>query len=365
MLEFVPVAVPGADLDAVGARLSAHHLVGAVIDGAELGVDGYVLARIVGDSDGGLVSDHDHDPSTDVDELMAELGSAWPGTLVGAPSADGWSLTWPVVLEPPRLHTVAVTPPTDLMLSVVAGSTGLTLHEARVDDRVLVGIAEVTDLHPSVLVDVLVNAKGRSVVMWRAGAHAGVHVMKRGKHAHAHLWEPAWTPFGHPDLDDLRDPGVAGDAAAIGTLLDLSDTDIVSLRAMMRRPRPDLDALAQLLHLPAEAVDVLEGRTRVVDLPGGGVPEPLTWKQEVVRLAQGSEHDPAWMRWYDAGARDLRPWYVVSSLVSLAVGVVLLTGRLVGDSTFWVVVGLVLVLGTAIDLPWRWWRRRRRRRAAG
>jgi hypothetical protein len=356
--ELVPVVVPGASASELAAVLEPMRLVGSVIDGESLGLAGSAVARLVGEGDDvDTVDEHGHGSWTPQEVVRTHLAQRWPQALIGAAATDAHALTWPC-MRVDSSWTVAVTPPADLMLGVFAGASGLTLHEARVGDRLLVGVEESHDMAVDILVDVLVNAKGRSVVLWRTGTHTGLHVMRRGKNVHAHLWEPTWTPFGPEGMDEVRDVGVGGDAAAIGALLDLPSPAVVSLRAMMRRPDPDLDALVDVLDLPSEVTDVLTGRTTVAQLPGGHVPQPRSLREEISSV---SEHDPAWVRWYERGARELRPWYVVSSLVSLAVGVLFLTrGALGGDAVFWRGVGLVMVLGTAIDLPVRWWRRRRR-----
>lgn len=354
----VPVAVPGASPEDLAAALEQLHVVGSAIDGASLGIDGVAVARLVGGDDDVLVmrDDDTHAESITAATVLAHLAFRWPDAMVGDAAVDEYELCWPILVVR-GLRTVAVTPPADLMLPLFAKSAGVALHEARVGDRLLVGIADGHELPVDVLVDVLANAKGRSVVLWRTDTHTGLHVMKRSKHAEAHMWEPSWTPFGHPALDELRDPGLTGDAAAIGKLLDLSAADIVSLRAMLRRPQADLAALVDLLDLPSVVVDVLEGRTTVAELPGGTMPEA---KGLIATAVQGSEYDPAWVRWVERGSRELRPWYVISSLLSIVLGVAMVVAWRSGGSAFWGVLGLVITLGTVIDLPVRWSRKRRR-----
>ncbi len=359
-MSFVPVVVPGASADELSACLQQLHLVGSVIDGSKLGVRGVAVARIVGDEHSLLVVEDFHSPTeTSESSVLEHVAGRWTNAVLGDAAAEAYELTWPVV-PVGSFRTVAVTPPADLMLSLFAKGADVTLHEARVGECLLVGLGDGHDLYPDVLVDVLTNAKGRSVVLWRTDAHVGLHVMNRGKHAESHLWEPTWNPFGHTDLDDLRDPGVIGDAAAMGSLLGLTGADIVSLRALMRQPSPDLPILADLLGLPSEVVDVLEGRTTVADLPTGSIPEPRSFKRELVYATRASEHDPAWFRWIDTGFRELKPWYIGGSLLTIVIGVVFVVDWIGGGSAFRGVVGLVLALWTAIELPLRWWRKRRR-----
>ncbi|MFC5679288.1 hypothetical protein [Aeromicrobium endophyticum] len=355
----VPVVVRGASTHELAQVLAGLGLVGSVVDGAALGLDGMTVARVVGDDDVALVVAEDGtSDDVEAEAVLERLEAQWPGALWGTAAAEAHDLQWPVMGARPA-RTVAVTPPADLMLGVVARDDAFVLHEARVGDRLLVGIAHDHDLAADVLVHVLVNARGRSVVLWRSGGHVGLEVLKRGSRRASHVWEPGWTPFGVAD-DGLRDPGVTGDAAAIGSLLGLADDDVVSLRALMRR-EPDLDALAGLLGLPPAAVAVLEGRTTVAKLPGGRVVEPATGRDLVRQAVRPSEHDPAWMRWFDRGARELRPWYVLSSLVSVAIGVFFVASWAADGSAFFGVVGLVMAAGTVVDLAVRWWRRRARR----
>ena len=354
----VPVVVPGASADELASFLAGLGLVGSVVDGSELGLDDVAVARVVGDDDVALSIDADQE----TDELPAiavreHLIARWPDATWGTEAAEAYELQWPVMGSRPA-RAVAVTPPADLMLSLAAKTGGFVLHEARVGDRLLVGLADGQDLPADALVPLLVNAKRRSVVLWRSGGHLGIEVLKRGKLAASHMWEPVWTPFGMPAGDDLRDPGVHGDAAAIGALLGLDDASVVSLRAMLRRERPDLGGLAELLGLPSEMVDVIEGRVSVADLPGGSVISPGSWREEIASALQASEHDPRWMRWYDTGRRELRPWFVVSSLVPIVVGVIFVVSWAAGGSAFFGVVGLVMALGTTIDLVVRLRRRR-------
>lgn len=356
---FIPVALPGADLDAVVRRLDEMGLVGAAVDGHRLGLHDVVVARVVGGEDHAWVlrGPDDEDQTIALDELTRELASRWPGTLVGSDFFDRHAVSDPVLVstDVPRA-TVAVTPRADLMLGVFAKATGTTFHEAVVDDRLLVDMTGGSTVVLDGLVDALVNAKGRSVVLWKVGDHVAMHAMRKGHHAAAHVWTSTWTPFGHPDLDDLRDPEITGDAAAFGDVLGLSPERIVDLRAMMRRETPDLVELVGILDLPTTVVDVLDRRITVADLPGAVLAEPRSMRDSL----SGSEHDPAWMKSLEEGPRELRPWYLVTSLLTLLLGVFLLIGWLAGGSAFWGVIGLVLTLGTFIDVPVRWRLKRRR-----
>jgi hypothetical protein len=354
----VPVVVRGASVDELAQVLAGLGLVGSVVDGAALGLADVTVARVVGDDDVALVVGEDG-TSDDVEAqaVLDRLGARWPDALWGTSAAEAHDLQWPVMGGRPA-RTVAVTPPADLMLPVFAREDSLVVHEARVGDRVLEGTAHDHDLAADVLVHLLVNARGRSVVLWRSGGHLGLEVLKRGRRAASHLWEPDWTPFGLGHTE-LRDPGVTGDAAAIGALLGLADHDVVSLRALMRR-EPDVHALARLLKLPLEAMEVLEGLTTVAELPGGRVVEPASGRDLVRQAVRSSENDPAWVRWYERGARELRPWYVLSSIGSLAIGVYFVVRWAADGSTFFGVVGVFLAVGTTVDLAARWWLKRRR-----
>lgn len=358
---FIPIAVPGADLEAVVLRLGEMGLAGAAVDGHRLGLHDVVVTRVIGGEDDVWVlrGPDDEDQVIALDELTRDLADRWPGTLVGSDFFDRHAVLDPILVstDVPRA-TVAVTPRADLMLGVFAKATGTTFHEAVVDDRLVVDMNGGSSVVLDGLVDALVNARGRSVVLWKVGDHVALHAMRKGHHAAAHVWTSSWAPFGHPDLDDLRDPEITGDAAVFGDVLGLSPPQVVDLRAMMRRETPDLAQLAQILDLPPVVVDVLDRTISVADLPGAVLAEPRSLRDSM----RGSEHDPAWMKSFEAGPRELRPWYLMTSLLTLLLGVFLLIGWLAGGSAFWGVIGLVLTAGTVIDVPIRW--RLKRRRAA-
>ena len=356
----MPVAVPGADRDEVAGRLDEMGLVGAVVDGHRLGLHDVVVARVVGGEDDVWVlrGPDDQDQVVTLDELARDLAGTWPGTLVGSAFFDGHAVADPILVSTalPRA-SVAVTPRTDLMLGVVARATGATFHEVLADDRLVVQMSGGrSSMALDGLVDALTNARGRSVVLWKIGDHVALHAMRRGRHAAAHIWTSPWTAFGHPDLDHLRDPEITGDATVFGDVLGLTAGRVVDLRAMMRRPAPDLPELARILDLPPVVADVLDRRTTVADLPGAARVEPRRVRDSL----GGSEHDPAWLRALDEGPRELRPWFLLTSLFALALGAYLLVDWLTGGSTVWGVIGLVLVLGTALDVPIRWRLKRRR-----
>lgn len=340
-------------------RLDETGLVGAAVDGHRLGLHDVVVARAIGGEDDVWVlrSPDDEEQVIALDELTRDLAGTWPGTVVGSDFFDRHAVADPVIVSTavPRA-TVAVTPRADLMLGVFAKATGATFHEAVVDDRLVVDMTGGSAVVLDGLVDALVNAKGRSVVLWKIGDHVALHAMRKGHHAAAHVWTSPWTPFGHRDLDDLRDPEITGDAAVFGDALGLSPERVVDLRAMMRRETPDLTELARILDLPAVVADVLDRRTTVAELPGGILVEPRSLRDSL----SGSEHDPAWMKALEEGPRELRPWYLATSVLTLLLGVFWLAGWVTGGSAFWGVVGLVLTLGTVLDVSLRWRLKRRR-----
>lgn len=382
MNELIAVGVPTSDVGAVRRALEERGLAGHVLDAVALGFPGWVVARVAAVDDEVLVLKGPEVPEEcrTADDLAADLGATWPGTQVDVLEIEGVEPMFPLLLSPDLpATTVAVAPAGDLMLGVFAQVSRSTIHTLRVDDRLVVGIApgdtmvdgpEPADdgepaagavtLEDDVLVDALVNARGVAVVLWRRGPCTGLHLLRRGKHRHAHVWEPTWTAFGHPDLDGLRSDlrPVEGDAAVIAGLLDLPEDEVVALRALLRREDPDLAEVARLLRLPSEVTDVLAGRITVADLPGAVEERPPSFRE----MMAPSEHDPRWMRVLDGGARELRPWYVVSALVWIAVCVWLVVGWRGGGSTSWGVVGLVTGLAQVLDLVVRWVARRRRGR---
>lgn len=379
MEDLVPIAVPDASTEDVVHALGRLGLVGLALDGARVGFPGWVLARVHGQDGNPLDLDGlapEVYPEVDVrrrtgdalpvvshDEVRAAL-ARWPGVLLGADlRIGGVEPMFPLLISPQLPYaTVAVTPRTDLQLGVFAKVADVTLHQARVDDRLVVGLEGADALTDDALVDALVNARGISVVLWRRGPCTGLHVLRRGKHRAAHVWVPRWTPLGHPALDDLRGDlrPVEGDAAQLGDLLGLDPPDVVTLRAMLRRDEPDLPALAALLGLPAEISDVLEARRRVADLPDAQECVPLGWRETLVEATRSSEHDPRWLQAFERGPRELRPWYVLSGLVWIALCCWLVAGWRGGGSIFWGVVGVVGGLAQVVDLAVRWVLKRRR-----
>ncbi len=340
----VPVSVPGVTVAEVVDLLGARGLVGAAVDGGQLGLAGVVLARVAGDDHEVWVRRDPHDPGEGIGltEIAAELAGRWPGTVVGADVFDRHDLFDPVLasISQPRA-SVAVTPRTNLALGAFATASGTTFHMADVDDRLVIGVQELLGPSLDVLVDALGGAKGRTVVLWKVGGQVALQALRRGRHAAAHVWTVPWTPFGHHDLDDLRDPQLTGDAEVFGDVLGLGEDQVNRLRAAMGREVPDLGELAALLDLPPVVVDVLERRTVVATLPGATTIEPRPAREDDSgRQVQG------------AGA--MGTGFVLVRLLLLLFGVALVAAWQRGGSLLEGVAGLALVVSTLVILAARW-----------
>jgi hypothetical protein len=368
VLEDLLVAVPGGadDVDHLVLRLEALGLTGWVVDGARLGRGGWVLARVAADDEGAVATDDDGDWTLlEIDDLRDALAATWPGVQVGDVVIDGEDVVGPLCSSrSARLHEVAFATARGMRLDLEASLQKLTLAEVRMGARTLFARAQPIEGPEHELIDVFTTAKGGSVVLWRRDPHLVLQVLRGSKEVELHVWEPAWTPVGSSGDDEIRDflRPVVGDADAIARALRLPAESIAPLRALLDREMPPLNQLCDVLGLPDEAVQVLSGECAVEELPGAVIHEPKTRIAAMRESARPSADDPAWMRWADTGARELRPWYVVSSLVSIAGGAALVVAWRAGRSRIWGVLGAFLAVGSLVDLPVRWWLRRRRDR---
>lgn len=366
MLEDLLIAVPGGvdTVDAVIARLEELGLVGWAIDGARLGHDGWVIARVAADEDGALASDDDDVLQLlEIGDLRAALVQTWPQAQIDDVVIAGHDVVPPLCQSPETpLHEVAVATARGMGLDMEASLEKLTLAEVRLGKKMIFArVQPIVGLEHE-LVDVFTTAKGGSVVLWRRDPYLVLQVLGRSKEVDLHVWGPRWAAVGAEAHDDVRFMlrPVDGDAAEIVKVLDLPTDSVVQLRALMRRETPSLDQLCELLGLPEEALRVISGDCGVEDLPGAVIHEPTKFTTVVRAAMRPSDDDPAWVQWIERGSRELRPWYVVSSLLTMVLGVWMVAEWRSGGSGFWGVLGLVMALGTAIDLPVRWWRRRRR-----
>jgi hypothetical protein len=366
VLDELVLAVPGGadDVSVLAARLDDLGLAGWVVDGASLGHDGWVVARVVADDEGPLTAGDDGWELLEVDDLRAALAVTWPEAQVDDVVVDGQDVVGPLCSsDRAPLHEVAFATSRGMMLDLEATFEKVTLASVRMGSRLLFSRAQPIEGPEHELLDVFTTAKGGSVVLWRREPHLVLQVMHRSTGAELHVWGPAWTPVG-PDRDDLRDElrPARGDALEIGRVLGLPEASVGALDELLRGDVPPLNRLCQVLGLPDEAALVLSGECAVDELPGAVLHHPQTPMEAMRTAMRPSEDDPAWVRWLDTGAREVRPWYVASSLASAAYG-----GWLVASSRpdgrarrSRRAAGVVLVLGTAVDLPVRWWLRRRR-----
>jgi hypothetical protein len=366
MLEDLVIAVPGgADtVDVLRARLEELGLVGWVIDGARLGHDGWVLARVAADDEGPVALDANGDwMLLELDDLRDALVATWPSAQVGDVVIGGQDVIGPLCSSrSARLHEVAFAPSKGLGLDLEASMEKLTLAEVRMGERTLFARVQPIEGLEHELVDVFTTAKGGAVVLWRRKPHLVLQVLQGREETELHVWEPAWTPVGPKDDDEIREllRPVTGDADEIARVLRLPARSVPSLRELLGGETPPLNQLCDVLGLPDVAARVLSGECAVEELPGAVIHRPTTWAATMRAAMRPSDDDPAWVRWTDEGARELRPWYVVSSLATIVGGGALAASWRAGGSRGWGLVGSVMALGSIVDLPVRWWLKRRR-----
>lgn len=365
-LDPLMLAIPDLGTESVVRQLTADGYVGWAINGVDYGHAGHTLALLAADEDG--VPRFSADGSIEVAEhevFLDAMRSRWPGAEFLDEELSGQIVTYPTGASAALpFAAVAISPRAELSLGVASKSADVELHRADLDGQVLVGMGYGADVPDDFLDAVFAGAKGVTVSLWRRGPVIGLTLLRKGKEQVIHWWAPEWSPVGHDDFDELRTimGTPEGDASVVAELLGRSD-DAVILRALLRRRNVAISEIVETLGLPSVMTDVLEGRTTVADLPNGEIVQPETVREAVRSAMASSEFDPPWMRALDEGPRELKAWYVVSSLVSLAVGAVLIfiaggIGWFMGSLGFFF-AGPVLV-----DLPVRWWLKRRRSRRA-
>jgi hypothetical protein len=370
VLEDLLIAVPGgpdtvADLVAL---LDELRVVGWAIDGGRLGHEGWVLAQVATDEEGPLTVDDDGELQLlELPDLRDALAAIWPDVQIDDVVIDGQDVLGPLCQSPATpLNEVAFAAARGMRLDLEASMEKLTLAEVRHGDAMLFARVQPITGPEHRLIDVFTSAKGGSVVLWRRDPYVVLQVLQGREEVELHVWGPEWSPVGpeaHADLRDLLRP-VEGDATEIVHALGLPAESVEPLQSLLGRESPPLGELCDVLGLPDEAAWVISGECAVEDLPGAVVHEPKSFTAALRDVARPSDDDPAWVQWLDRGARELRPWYVVSSLVSIAVGGAMTAAWRSGRSRsrFLGVLGLVTALGSAVDLPVRWVLRRRRSR---
>lgn len=370
MLEDLVIAVPGdaQSLERFQAKLDQLGLIGWVIDGASLTYPGWLLARVAaGEEEAMLASAGGEISSVPYEELRAALAADWPQVQVGSVVINEVEVHGPTCeSSASALHEVAVARRKGLGLDLEAGLEKLALAEVRVGEQAV--FARVKPLgDEQELLDVFTTAKGISVVLWRRDPHVVLQVMKRSKPVHLHVWEPSWTPFGATGFDEVRAflRPAEGDAAQIVKDLGLAQETVVSIRAMMRRASPPLDQLCELLAVPHEAYRVISGECAVEDLPDAVIYQPEKMSKVIRQAIKSSDDDPAWVRWVDEGARELKWWYLAGNAAFLVLCIRGVVSWRDGGSTFWGIAAATGVVATIVDTAVRAFHKRRRRPSAG
>lgn len=358
MLEDLMIAVPGgADtVEKLIAELTRLGLVGWAIDGSRLGHDDWVLARVASDDEGAFVASVDGDLQLlEVGTLRGELVQRWPGAQVGE-----------IDLGDPgaargEVHEVAVTPAVNLMLPLVANRIEGAIAEADVDDCLIIARVEPDADGGEALAAALANAKGASTVLWHEVGMTGLLVLRRGKVVAAHTWQPDWLPVGDRAQDDLRQAlkWGEGDAAEIVDVLELSPDAAAALQDLMQGDVPSPHELCDVLGVPEEARCVFAGEGSVGEIPGAVIHEPQGFTAAMRDVAKPSDYDPSWVRWVDAGERELKWWFVLTRLAFLIICVSAVWTWLHGGSVVMGLLGLVAGVVVIVDLGRKWMSKRR------
>ncbi len=375
-----------ADPQAVVAeQLADLETCGRTLDGAVLGAPGIVLVLTLADLATGALLAWSESAGEPVNTVAVTDVADRLGTEVLVPDDDGR-----LVVDGHDLLDVAAlahrTGWSGVMLSrkkpgyfdAFAGAVGAPLHAARVGDWTLLGRDAPDD---GADVDVTANlskaspVSGRTTVLYRLGPTAGVGVVHLDDLDELHVWDAPWRPY-EPASRHRLDLGefvasvehhLEGDLPD-GALLvrehDLDDDAARDLRALLRRPTADLAAVAGVLGLPAEAVEVAEGRLRVADLPGAIVHEPLGLRASLGRALSEEPDGPGFWNAIQRASVRMPAWYLALCLAFTAWCVVVAWWCLRGDGPTWLGwVAVVLGAGELGEVVLRLRARRRRARA--
>lgn len=266
-------------------------------------------------------------PATAEERELRPIGKPTAGTAVDVRQVGDWLVaSW--VTRAERAGADAAPEPWELAL---LGLASLTVHGPR-ESR-------------------------RGLVLLREPGHTMLADVAEGELVGARRWTPAWA--------DVVPDGIAAVEPAEALVSDLLDevrpddgedqfggwgADAVRRRTALRRPEPDLVELLDVLGLPAEVLEVLDGTSS-----SPAVRHDAVGALEMVR--QEAARSTPFDGWVD------RHWrlYVVGSVLWCVVTALVL-GPWRGETSLWVrvVVG-VLAVGQVVDVLVRWRGRVRRR----
>lgn len=309
-------AVSAADVDRVAEIIGSFEVTGLVIDGAEVGAPGWVLAKTIGDAaDSTLmryVEDEDH-VAIDLPwaSVRGALVEAFPESevVIGAELkfADKIVYESGIFALGGEHRAVLIGPRGDYMFRAIASGLERDLVAAPVGDHVLVGSrmpptgAELKDdVSGGTLGASAGLEKSYGLVLWRRGGVSAFALMRKGNMYDEQVWEPAWRtiePASHHRLgldewvgditEDLRYG--SSDGEGLIKAYKLSKDDAVRLRAVLRRAEPDFAELLEILGIPRVAFEVFDGQRELAQIPGATVYEATSLRTAVLAEMRGPQ----------------------------------------------------------------------------
>lgn len=395
----VRVAIRPTDSPAFGANpvesiareIGTFGIAGQAIDGAALGIPGWIIARMIGDSRDSTILRYNADLDATIfdvgwEELRTHLESVFGGEVQvrdefteGAQAGDQDAL----FAIRPVSAAVLVVPVGDHLYGAIAGGLEaplrrLTRGEYDIVERVDRASDDELAWDPTGGLLALSAGMGRTrmIALWRRGAISGVALLRKGGFTSAKVWGPTWQTIeparaDSPDLHEwvaevVEDLGFGEpDISEFVAQFDLGNEATVHLRAQLRRLEPDFDELAKLLRLPSEAGQILIGAPAMIDRPGFEVFEPQSprnlIRDEFNRVPTGPGFFDRIQRAAVQGSR----WYIGVNLVFLAICVLTVGDTFRGRTPLWegVLAGLLGTF-TVVDHVLRIRVRRRRRQVS-
>lgn len=357
---------------AVAREIGSLGIPGQAIDGADLGLPGWIIARMIGDADSETILGFNaerKEPSFDVSwtHLRAHLQSVFG---VDVQVSDEITVDGHVIVQDglfalgPDHVAVLATRTGDHLYEAFAAGLGNPLRRlTRGDYDLIEGVEPPSDedLVHDLTGDMSVVSSGlgrqRVIVLWRRGSLSGVELLRKGELITGKIWEPAWRtiqPIGADRDEDLRvlaeqvaDDLVIADpeVSEFVSQFDLDPEAAVHLRAMFRRPAADFGELCTILGLPAEAGQILEGDPAMETRPGFDVIEPKPVgqliREEFNRMPEGKGIFARIQRGAVRGAW----WYIAANMVFVVVCALIVFDAFRGGASVWMGV-LAGLLGT-------------------
>lgn len=365
---FAAVRVPlGEDASQAGARfaevLLGAGVVGATIDGRHVGVDGWVVAKLLAAPQGDDVRPvvvrraHVGQPlavGEGEEVLLSDPETGW--TLVVTAGTGELRRALDVTFGDVRVGTAlsfdeGPFPDSTGMLSVgfeyrdlvvgdfPAHESAMLAHTAKAPVRFVTvpatattrAAAIVTGLESTQDVSQVASwpTKGPVLHLWVNGGWSGFLVVA-GKTMVGHEFGPGWEPVDPTRPDEgVDDESIAdvvldqimtepGDPGEVARAFGLDGERAAALHVLLAQKDPDepLDRLAQILALPAEVLPALRGQVRLDELPGAVVEHPRSFLRSALADSATGADDPVAKR-LSAGldldqARRRKPWWFLT-----------------------------------------------------